>query len=120
MKIVLAVIAALGTIGAFSESAIADVSISIRFGSSPTYSSYRSNVWSTYPNVPYHPNNYDHHHRNNSSVIVRKVYPASPYYRSNWNYIVPSTVIRRSNIYEHHYNNYGDRYIIQRSFIRIR
>ncbi len=120
MKTILAAIAVLGTMGAFSGSAIADVSISIRFGSSPTYSSYRSNVWS-YPSAPYYSNNYDRHHRNNnSSVIVREVYPASPYYGSNWNYIVPSTVIRRSNIYEHRYNNYGDRYIIQRSFIRTR
>ena len=120
MKIVLALIASLVTIGAFAGSAIADLSISIRFGSSPSHSSYRSNFHRLPPIVPAYSKNHEHyHHNNNSPVIVREVYPTSPYY-SNWNYIVPSTVIRRSNFYEHRYNNYGDRYIIQRSFIRTR
>lgn len=113
MKAIIAAIAALTTMGSFAGSAIAQVSFSIRFGSSPTY---RSNIYQGIrPRVPFYQNNYERYQRNpNSSVIVREVYPNS------WNSVVPRTIIRRSNIYERHYDNFGDRYIVEKRIIRVR
>jgi hypothetical protein len=131
MKALLAAVTSLGVMCSFVGTAIADVSISIRFGSSPSYNSYRSyrsyrsNIYQpTYPSVPYQNNHYDHfdrYNRNiNSSVIVPNLYPSSSYYRNSWNYAVP-TIIHRSNSFERHYSNHqGDRYIIEKRIIRIR
>lgn len=148
MKVIIAAIAALGAISSFTGAAIADVSISIRFGSSPShntyrsYDSYRSSVYqSVYP-VHYDQNSYDrynHLHNNqhnrhvNSSVIVREVYPSSSYYGNSWgnswnysvapNYVIPanhpySTI--RSTVYNPYNVDLGDRYIIQERVIRVR
>ncbi len=111
MKVIIAAIAALSAISAFTGSAIADVSINLSFGSSPSYrryNSYRSNVYqNVYPRVPHYQNNYyDRYNRNvNSSVIVREVYPSS--YRNSW--------------YQQHRDSYqADRYIIEKRIIRVR
>ncbi len=145
MKVIVAAIAALGAISSFTGAAIADVSISIQFGSSPSdniyrsYDSYRSNVYqSVYP-VPYYQNNYDQnnydrynnpYNRNvNSSVIVREVYPSSSYYGNSWNHpVTPSYVIPsnhpysniRSTVYNPYNVDLGDRYVIQERIIRVR
>ena len=136
MKVIIATIAALGAIRSFTGAALADVSISIRFGSSPSYptygsyDSYRSSVYqSVYP-VPYYQNNHDRYNRNvNSSVVVREVYPASSYYGNSWNYsVAPSYVIPanqpystiRSTVYNPYNVDLGDRYIIQERIIRVR
>ena len=92
MKIIMTAIATLGAITTFAGSALADVTINIRFGSSPssntyrTNDSYNSNRQYTYHN-PYH-QNYHHHHNVNSRVIVREIVP-SHNYGNSWNY--PST-----------------------------
>ncbi len=119
MKAIIAAIAALTAMGSFAGSAIAQVSFSIRFGSSPTY---RSNIYQGIrPRVPFYQNNYERYQRHpNSSVIVREVYPSSAHYGNSWNNVVPRTIIRRSNIYERHYDNYGDRYIVEKRIIRVR
>jgi len=136
MKVIIATIAALGAISSSTGAAIADVSISIRFGSSPSYptygsyDSYRSSIYqSVYP-VPYYQNNYDRYNRDvNSSVIVREVYPSSSYYGNSWNYpVAPSYVIPanqpystiRSTVYNPYNVDLGDRYIIQERIIRVR
>ena len=136
MKVIIATIAALGAISSFTGAAIADVSISIHFGSNPshntyrTYDSYPSNVYqSAYP-VPYYQNNYDRYNRNvNSSVVVREVYPSSSYYGNSWNYsVAPSYAIPanqpystiRSTVYNPYNVDLGDRYIIQERIIRVR
>lgn len=136
MKVIIATIAALGAISSFTGAAIADVSINIQFGSSPSYptygsyDSYRSSIYqSVYP-VPYYQNNYDRYNRDvNSSVIVREVYPSSSYYGNSWNYsVAPSYVIPanhpystiRSTVYNPYNVDLGDRYIIQERIIRVR
>ena len=137
MKVIIAAIAALGALGSFAGSAMADISINIRFGSSPSYNSYgnydsyRSNVYQ--PVYPRHQNNYDRYNsynRNvNSSVIVREVYPSSSYYGNSWNrtvvptYIVPSNhpySTIRSTVYNPYNVDLGDRYIIEKHIIWMR
>ncbi|PZO40630.1 MAG: hypothetical protein DCF19_12140 [Pseudanabaena frigida] len=123
MKAIIAAIAALGAMSSFVGSAMADVSINLRFGSTPTYRNYdyyRSNV---YRQV--YPNNYDRYNRNvNSTVIVREAYPSSSYYGNYWN--------RRSTVYNPYnvdlgnrfinnpYNNSGNRFIVEQRIIRVR
>ena len=128
MKTLIAAIAALGAMSTFVGSALADVSINIRFGSTPTYrnydsyrNSYRSNPYrQAYPNYP---NNYGYNRNVNSSVIVPEVYPSSSY-GNFWNRgVVPrqnpySTI--RSTVYDP-FNVYrGDRYIVEKRIIRVR
>jgi hypothetical protein len=115
MKVIIAMIAALGVVSSFTGSAIAEVSINLRFGSSPTYRSnvYPSNVYR--PTYPSH-SNYQkpHYYRRqaNPAFIVREVYPSSSYYGNTWNY---------SNSAQGRYSHdQGDRYIIEKRFIRVR
>jgi hypothetical protein len=101
MKLIMTAIATLGAMTTFAGSALADVTISIRFGSSPstntyrTYDSYNSNIrHHTYHN-PYH-QNYNHHQNVNSGVIVREIFP-SQNYGNSWNSTAPSVVYPANN-----------------------
>jgi hypothetical protein len=100
MKVIMTAIATLGAMTTFAGSAFADVSISIRFGSSPstntyrTYDSYRSNYQRTYSN-PYY-QNYRQHRNVNSGVIVREIVPSHNYGKT-WNYPSAPTVIYSPN-----------------------
>lgn len=120
MKTLLAAIAAIGTMSACAGSAIAQISINIRLGSShevKTYRTYRSNVYSA-PFVPY----YQHHGYSNynkygnSRVIVREVYPTVRYGNS-WNY---SSTPSLNNYYRTYRDNGGERYIVEKRIIRVR
>jgi len=102
MKAIIAAIAAIGAMSSLVGSANADVSINLRFGSSPSYRSY-----------PERYRNY-RHHNNNSRVIVREVYPATTIVRE----VYPATVIYSSKPFERRYNSSqddrcGDRYIVE-------
>lgn len=96
MKLIMTAIATLGAMTTFAGSALADVTISIRFGSSPsshtyrTYDSSHSNYQHTYHN-PYY-QNYNHHQNGNSRVIVREIYP-SQNYGNSWNYPTAPSVV---------------------------
>ncbi len=86
MKIIMTAIATLGAMTTFAGSALADVSITIRFGSSPstntyhTYDSYRSNTHQPVYHNPYYRNHhYNHQHNVNSRVIVREIVPSHNY-----------------------------------------
>ena len=79
MKVIIAAIAAIGAMSSLVGSANADVSISIRFGSSSSYRSY-----------PERYRNYRHHNYN-SRVIIREVYPATTTVRE----VYPATTIVR-------------------------
>jgi hypothetical protein len=101
MKLIMTAIATLGAVTTFAGSALADVTISIRFGSSPstntyrTYDSYNSNIrHHTYHN-PYH-QNYNHHQNVNSRVIVREIVP-SHNYGNSWNYPTAPSVVCPAN-----------------------
>lgn len=139
MKALILAVSAVGVMSSFTGSAIADVSINIRFGASPSYDSshnfYRTNIQQPiYPSVPYYQNNHDRYNRNiNSSVIVREVYPSSSYNSNSWNYTVPQTIIQRSIWSDRRYNSYhgnqnsnqnfnqsGNHYIIKQRIIRVR
>jgi hypothetical protein len=134
MKAIIAVIAALGAISSFAGAAIADVSISINLGSSPSYrgySSYRPKIYqhsysypvTTYSHNNYSHNNYDRYNRNvNSTFVVRDVYPVTSYHDNSWNYAVPmQRSVYRANFPERSYNKYqGDRYIVEKRIIRVR
>ncbi|MBD2317969.1 hypothetical protein [Phormidium tenue] len=129
MKVIMTAIAALGSMTTFGGSAFADVSISIRFGSSPsvntyrTYDSYRSNVRQPVYHNSYNQNYYnrDYYRPNTRSrVIVREVVPN---YGRAWNY---STIPRNyPTSTQSVYNPYnvdldGSRYIIEKRYIRVR
>ena len=122
MKVIIAAIALIGAMSSLVGSANADVSISLRFGSSPSYRSY-----------PERYRNY-RHHNNNSRVIVREVYPATTIIREVYpagtivrevypagtivREVYPATVIYPSTPFERRYNSsqddrYGDRYIVE-------
>ncbi|MFM7600030.1 MAG: hypothetical protein ACKO7R_02350 [Pseudanabaena sp.] len=131
MKVIMAAIATLGAMTTCVGSSFADVSISIRFGSSPsvntyrTYDSYRSNVRQPIYHNPYNQNYYNrdyHRHNTNSRVIVREVVPN---YGSAWNNY-PTTVHRNyPTSTQPVYNPYnvdldGSRYIIEKHYILIR
>jgi len=137
MKVIIALIATFGAMSSYVGSAIADVSISINFGSRPSYSSpnyynpyptnvyptnvyrsniYRSNVYRS-PSVVHSPSHNSYYNRNfnsgvkNSGIKVREVYP--------------SRVIYSPNVSDRFYNSYrsdqyGDRYIIEKRIIRVR
>jgi hypothetical protein len=100
MKVIMTAIATLGAITTFAGSAFADVTINIRFGSSPssntyrTYDSYNSNHQHTYHN-PYY-QNYNHHQNVNSKVIVREIVP-SHNYGNSWNYPSAPSVVYPAN-----------------------
>lgn len=103
MKLIMTAIATLGAITTFAGSALADVSISIRFGSSPstntyrTYDSYRSHTRQPIYHNPYHQHrNYDRHHNVNSRVIVREIVP-SQNYGNSWNYPTAPSVVYPAN-----------------------
>lgn len=120
MKTLLAAIAVIGTMSSFAGNAIAEVSFTIRFGSSPqvkTYRTYRSNVYSP-PVVPYYQNrgysNYNNY--DNSRVIVREVYPQVNLGNSR-NY---STIPSHNHYYRSYKNNGGERYIVEKRIIRVR
>ena len=133
MKVIIAAIALIGAMSSLVGSANADVSISLRFGSSPSYRSY-----------PERYRNY-RHHNNNSRVIVREVYPATTIIREVYpagtivrevypagtivrevypagtivREVYPATVIYPSTPFERRYNSsqddrYGDRYIVEK------
>ncbi len=109
MKAIIAAIAAIGSISTFAGAAMADVSINLRFGSTPSYRSYESYHTNVYRQVyPSYPNYYEHYNHNvNSSVVVREVYPSNYYYGNRW--------------YEHRRNSYqGDRYIVEKRIIYVR
>jgi hypothetical protein len=122
MKVIMTAIATLGAMTTFVGSAFADVSISIRFGSSPsvntyrTYDSYRSNVRQP---VHYNPH-YRNYNRNvNSRVIVREVVPN---YGTNWkptprvHYPATQSVYNPYNV-----DLSGSRYyIVEKRYIRVR
>ncbi|TYQ23868.1 hypothetical protein [Pseudanabaena sp. UWO310] len=123
MKLLIAAIASLGAMGTWVSSAMADVSINIRLGSSPSYRSHTS--YSGYNSVPYYQERYEYHNwHNNGSVIVKEVYPSSPSYYGNSRYRINSpTVIysNRSNNYDWQYNHdRGEQYIIEKRIIRVR
>ena len=92
MKLIMTAIATLGAITTaittVTGSALADVSISIRFGSSPntyrTYDSYRSHTRQPVYHNPYY-RNHGYQHNVNSRVIVREIVP-SHNYGNSWNY----------------------------------
>jgi hypothetical protein len=76
MKLIMTAIAMLGAMTTFAGSALADVTISITFGPSPstntyrTYDSYNSNIrHHTYHNNSYH-QNYNHHQNVDSGVMA--------------------------------------------------
>ncbi|MEA5480114.1 hypothetical protein VB774_20995 [Pseudanabaena galeata UHCC 0370] len=128
MKVIMTAIATIGAMTTFVGSAFADVSISIRFGSSPslnhyrTYNSYRSNVRQPIYHHPYKQNYFNRDSRANtrSRVIVREVVPN---YGRAWNY---STIPRNyPTSTQSVYNPYnvdldGSRYIIEKRYIRVR
>ncbi len=149
MKVIMTAIATLGAMTTFAGSALADVSISIRFGSSPstntyrTYDSYRSHTHQPIYHNPYH-RNYEHQHNVNSRVIVREIVP-NHNYGNSWNYPSAHRVTypaanqsvynpynvnlggyssypttNPSMIYNPHNVNLGDLYIVEQRIIRIR
>jgi len=128
MKVIMTAIATIGAMTTFVGSAFADVSISIRFGSSPsvktyrTYESYRSHVRQPVYHHPYNQNYYNrnYRHNTNSRVIVREVLPN---YGSSWNY--PTVPRNYPTSTQSVYNPYnvdlnGSRYIIEKRYIRMR
>jgi len=136
MKVIIAAIAALGAMNSFMGSAIADVSISINFGSRPAYSSpnyynpyrtnvYRGNVYST-PSIVHSPTYNGYYNRNFNSVIPNSVIPNSVIKVRE---VYPSRVIYSTNLSDRRYNSYrsdqyvdqyGDRYIIEKRIVRVR
>jgi hypothetical protein len=131
MKLIMTAIATLGAMTTFAGSALADVSINIRFGSSPstntyrTYDSYRSNTHQPVYYNPYYRNhrNYDHQHNVNSRVIVREIVP-SHNYGNSWNYpTAPSVVypaVNQSVYNPYNVNLGGYGYIVEQRLIRVR
>jgi hypothetical protein len=133
MKIIMTAIAALGAMTTFVGSAFADVSFTIRFGSSPsvttyrTYDSYRSNIYQPTYQDPYY--RYNHHHNDHSRVIVREIVP-NYNYGNSWNYPnvpvnvpnvnYPANFPTRGSVYNPYNYNLGDRYIVEQRFIRVR
>ncbi len=113
MKTLITAIATLGAMTTFAGSAFADVSFSIRFGSSPsvnnyrTYDSYRSNIYRPTYQDPYYRSN--HYNNNRSRVIIRKTIP-NYNYGNSVNY--PTNFPNNSRL--------GDRYIVEKRFIRVR
>jgi hypothetical protein len=153
MKVIMTAIAMLGATTTSAGSALADVTINIRFGSSPstntyrTYDSYRSNPHQPIYHNPYY-QNYNHHQKVHSGVIVREIIPSHNYgnYR---NYPTAPSVVYPANfpaanqsvynpynvnlggyngypttnpsmIYNPYNSNLGDRYIVEQRIIRIR
>jgi hypothetical protein len=146
MKTLITAIATLGAITTFAGSAFADVSFSIRFGSSPSantyrnYDSYRSNIYQPTYQDPY----YHHHHYNNRSrVTIREVVPNYNYgnsvtyptnfpttgsvynpYNSNignpYQLGYPANFPTTGSVYNPYNSNLGDRYIIEQRIIRVR
>jgi hypothetical protein len=130
MKVIMTAIATLGAMTTCVGSAFADVSISIRFGSSPsvntyrTYDSYPSNVHQPIYHNPYNQNYYNrdyYRHNTNSRVIVREVVPN---YGSAWNNY-PTVPRSYPTSTQPVYNPYnvdldGSRYIIEKRYIRVR
>ncbi|MEI6328388.1 MAG: hypothetical protein WCP16_04095 [Pseudanabaena sp. ELA645] len=139
MKVIIAAIAALGAMNSFMGSAIADVSISINFGSRPAYSSpnyynpyrtnvYRGNVYSS-PSIVHSPTYNGYYNRNFNSVIPNSVIPNSVIPNSvipnsviKVREVYPSRVIYSTNLSDRRYNSYrsdqyvdqyGDRYIVE-------
>lgn len=132
MKVIMMAIATLGAMTTFGGSALADVSISIRFGSSPsvntyrTYDSYRSNVRQPVYHNPYNQNYYnrDYYRPNTRSRVIVREFVSVPNYGSSWNY--PTTIPRNyPTSTQSVYNPYnvdldGSRYIIEKRYIRVR
>jgi len=143
MKVIITAIATLGAMTTFVGSAFADVSLTIRFGSSPsvrtyrTYESYRPNIYQPTYQDPYYRSN---HHYGHSKVIIRETVQSYNYGNSwgysttpsgiypvnvpaitapNWIYPVndPATT---GSVYNPYNSNLGDRYIVEQRFIRIR
>lgn len=144
MKAIITAIATLGAMTTFAGSAFADVSLTIRFGSSPsvntyrTYDSYRSTIYRPTYQDPYYRSN--RHYNNRSRVIIRETVPNYNYGNSwgysttpsgiypvnvpaitapNWIYPVnvPATT---GSVYNPYNSNLGDRYIIEQRIIRVR
>ncbi|PZU97866.1 MAG: hypothetical protein DCE90_05040 [Pseudanabaena sp.] len=133
MKLPIAAIAALGALTTFTGSAIANVSISIRFGSSPSFNSYRSNrSYNPYRSNIYQPNIYQpivphdnfYHGRNRSSgAFVQRVVPRlnRGFYNRNSVISYPSSFPANNQFIHNPYNsNLGDRYIVEKRIIRVR
>lgn len=118
MKLPIAAIASLGALTTFTGSAIADVSISIRFGSSPSFNSYRNNrSYRTYRSNIYQPinphSNFEYGRRRNAGIFVQQVLPRlnRGFYNRNSN---------NQFIHNPYNSNLGDRYIIEKRVIRVR
>lgn len=128
MKIIMTAIATLGAMTTFAGSALADITINIRFGSSPS-----SNIYRTYDSYNYHQHsyhnpyyqNYNHDQNVNPSVVYPANFPAAnqsvynPYNVNLGGYSSYPTT-NQSMIYNPYNVNLGDRYIIEQRIIRIR
>jgi hypothetical protein len=131
MKLMIATIAALGAMTTFTSSAIANVSISIRFGSSPSFNSYRNNrTHNTYrSNIyqPINPRNSFYRSRNRGSVVFVPRDSSRvnhDFYNRNSvvpNFGYPSSFSGTNQFIHNPYNsNLGDRYIVEKRIIRVR
>ncbi|NUN66570.1 hypothetical protein HCU40_17835 [Pseudanabaena biceps] len=129
MKLLTATIAMLGAMTTFTNSAIAEISIDIRFGSNPTVNSYRS--YRSYPANIYQPrvtrDNFYRSYNRNSGVIFQETSPQfnrtnrSFHNRNSVNtrYTYPSGFSGTNQfIYNPYNSNLGDRYIVEQRIIR--